>query len=656
MDDLAKLTTALAATEAKFKRFLAAMPDAVLVVNSEGVIELASEQAERLFQYDRNEMLDLPIDRLLPPRLRHAHGEQMRRYFDKPGIRPMGTGLDLWALRKDGTEVPVEISLSPYHGPGKAVVIAAIRDITPRRQAELELRNSRERLERAQRISGTGSFERDLRTGHVTWSAQTYRLFALDEAAPVPSRDEFLELVYADDRDKYGAAMDASEHGLPASPTEFRILSSDGTIRWIYSELDVILDDTGTPMRRVGTYRDITKQKCVEQELMRSRENLARAQRIAHVGCWEHDLVNNATFYSDEFLIIWGLTNTSPLASCLDLAKFVHPEDRQEFIDSSRAAVKGWAVPPFDFRIHRPGGAERILHCEHRMDFDENDRPIRFFATVQDITELHLAQQRERELEKQLMHSQKLEALGTLAGGIAHDLNNTLVPIMALSKITAREFEIDSPLRANLETIFDASQQARDLVKRILAFSRNEEVDKRICDVAEIVNEALKLMRATVPSTIRLEARIAPVPPIMADASQIQQLVTNLIMNAAQAIGHQLGKVTVILDTREDASFDREICLSVLDTGAGIEEGVRQRIFEPFFTTKPVGQGTGLGLSIVHAIVTSHSGRIDVRSARGEGTRFEIYFPVPEATAQIALTLRGSGHERYADRASAEKV
>jgi signal transduction histidine kinase len=237
-------------------------------------------------------------------------------------------------------------------------------------------------------------------------------------------------------------------------------------------------------------------------------------------------------------------------------------------------------------------------------------------------------------------HSQKLEALGTLAGGIAHDLNNALVPIMALSKITSRELSPGSKAQENLETIYRASQQARDMVKRVLAFSRNDITAHQNIQLNEVVAEALKLLQATISPMIDIEASLIEVPPICADASQIHQVLTNLVSNAAAAIGsNHRGKITITLDVVADLACPSELRLSVTDTGAGMNIQVQSRIFQPFFTTKEVNEGTGLGLSVVHGIVLAHNGHIEFKSEPGKGTRFDIYFPIAEikrAPAQSA--------------------
>jgi|SRR5580658_3026 PAS domain S-box-containing protein len=244
-----------------------------------------------------------------------------------------------------------------------------------------------------------------------------------------------------------------------------------------------------------------------------------------------------------------------------------------------------------------------------------------------DITALKRAEAERRVLEAQLHHTQRLEALGTLAGGAAHEINNALVPVIALTKLVARTLPEGSRERHNLGIVVGSAERSRDLVKQILAFSRKE--DKRPqgdVDLGAVLREALALMRATVPSSIRIDAAIAPTPVITGDANELQQVVVNMISNAAQAIGPVLGNISVSLEPEADCANLR---LSVADTGCGMDEATIARVFEPFFTTKPVGEGTGLGLSVVHGIIKAHSGRIEVKSTPGQGSRFDLFLPIP---------------------------
>jgi PAS domain S-box-containing protein len=546
--------------------------------------------------------------------------------------------MDFRIIRPDGKERILHREYGvQFDDKGKAIrMFGTVQDVTERKRIEIELRRSRENLARAQRIVGMGSFDRDLNSRKAEWSDEMYRILGIEKTEGVSGYDAFISVVHPEDRARISSAILAEMNGTRAGALECRIVRPDGQERIMCRESDIVFDESGRPTRVFGTVQDITERKKAELELLRSRENLARAQRFAGMGSFERDLTTAEGEWSDEMYRVLGLENRNAVPEYGTLVKLIHPDDRAMFQAFRAAEIKGIQSQPLEYRIVRPDGVERIVRRESAVVFDDEKRPIRIHGTLRDITEQRLAERRERELERQLLHSQKLEALGTLAGGIAHDLNNTLVPVMALSKLTARRFEAGSLVRANLETIFEASERARDLVKRVVAFTRKDESEKRDTDIAEIVDEALKLLRATIPSSITLETQIAKVPPVPADASQIHQVVTNLVSNASQAIGSDIGTITVMLDLRSETPGRGEICLSVSDTGMGMEKATQQRIFEPFFTTKPVGQGTGLGLSIVHGIVAGHGGRIEVTSAPGKGTRFDLYFPVATAEAGVS--------------------
>ena len=538
---------------------------------------------------------------------------------------------DFRIVRPDGEEriLHPEFRVN-FDGAGKPIhFYGTVQDITQRKKIDEELRHSRENLARAHQVAGIGSFERDLVTGKLEWSDEFLKIWGIAQRPTHGSAELLLSLVHPDDRAKFMEGRDAALGRRSNLPLDFRIIRPDGEERFLHREYGVMFDSDGKPTRMFGTVQDVTERKGAELEIQRSRENLARAQRIAAMGSFERNFITGKAEWSDEMYRIVGIEKQEVRPGPELLMKYIHPEDRQKFVAYRVAERQEQPTQPLEYRIIRPDGQERIVRRESVVVFDDEKRAVRMFGTLQDITEQRLAERRERELERQLLHSHKLEALGTLAGGIAHDLNNTLVPIMALSKLTARRFEPGSLVRRNLETIHEASERARDLVKRVVAFTRKDESEKRETDLAETIVEALKLLRATIPSTINFEEKIEAVPPIPADASQIHQVVTNLVTNAFQALGDVAGTIAVSLGIVPDAGRRGEIRLSVSDTGMGMDEATQQRIFEPFFTTKPVGQGTGLGLSIVHGIVSSHGGRIEIKSAPGKGTRFDLFFPLP---------------------------
>jgi len=258
----------------------------------------------------------------------------------------------------------------------------------------------------------------------------------------------------------------------------------------------------------------------------------------------------------------------------------------------------------------------------------------------------------EAKLEKQLRQVQKMEAIGALAGGIAHDFNNILAPILGYAELALRKISKDDPFRNNFELIFNSARRATELVKQILTFSRQTEQERRTVQAVPIVKEVLKLLRASLPSTIEIRRKITPEAAsskILADPTQIHQIVMNLCANAGYAMRKKGGVLDVSMAVVNlDAGFISQypslkpgphVRLSISDTGIGMDEKTRQRIFEPYFTTKPQGDGTGMGLAVVYGIVKNHGGAISVYSEPGTGSIFHVFFPAIKAKAPPNVNL-----------------
>ncbi|RMF20203.1 MAG: response regulator, partial [Deltaproteobacteria bacterium] len=240
----------------------------------------------------------------------------------------------------------------------------------------------------------------------------------------------------------------------------------------------------------------------------------------------------------------------------------------------------------------------------------------------------------------QLRQSQKMESLGVLAGGIAHDFNNILGAIIGSTELAIGKVDPESRVHRNLERVLTGANRAKELVRQILAFSRQQSSEAQATDLGAVAEEAMTLARASIPTTIELVRDIEPnCPPVFADGTQLHQIIMNLCTNAYHAIGKGSGTITVGVHSEEfgedcaEAGVPkpgRYVHLSVTDTGCGMDEETKSKIFDPFFTTKGVGEGTGLGLSVVHGIVTKSGGAISVDSEPGKGTTFHIYLPVCE--------------------------
>jgi len=270
-----------------------------------------------------------------------------------------------------------------------------------------------------------------------------------------------------------------------------------------------------------------------------------------------------------------------------------------------------------------------------------NGALIRIWGTQVDVTEERLREREKERLENELRHSQKLETVGTLASGIAHDFNNILAPIVGFVDLATTETPSQNTrVRSYLRQIAAAARRAQELVDQILMMSRKEKGKKVPVRIQDVVEEALSLVRSTLPSTIRIETEVDhECPPVLADAGQIYQVLLNLCTNAGQAIGDAKGRVTVTLRWLPESagtptlghSAGARIELTVTDDGPGMAGAVADRIFEPFFTTRDIGEGTGLGLSVAHGIVAGHGGELTVDTAPEKGARFAVYLPALEA-------------------------
>ncbi len=259
-------------------------------------------------------------------------------------------------------------------------------------------------------------------------------------------------------------------------------------------------------------------------------------------------------------------------------------------------------------------------------------------VSFRDITE-------RRHLQTQLQQAQKMEAIGTLAGGIAHDFNNILAAILGYSELALLDIREESPAHMNLQEAIKASHRGKDLVKRILAFSRQDEQRKKALNISDVVGETLKMVRALIPASIELKTRIdAQVGTVEADPTQIHQVILNLCTNAAHAIGEIGGLIVVSLErvglmeaperVHSELTPGAYARLTVADSGAGIPADLLGKIFEPYFTTKDSGQGTGIGLAVAHGIIKNHGGVVTAASQVGEGSTFSVYLPIVQGTIQ----------------------
>ncbi len=470
-------------------------------------------------------------------------------------------------------------------------------------------------------------------------------------AADVPTLGHWQVLAHPDENERHeavarwmAAAQRAVANGTSIGPEEFRITCKNGEVRTYLFSGSFLVDGV------LVAFIDITDRKKMEAALQEQTELFRQmAENIDEV-FWMTGAEHRILYVSPAYERIWGRSCESLYSNPNSWADAIHPEDRQRILASTAARQPGESYAE-TYRLLHQGGEQRWVHVRVFPVRDSLGKIYRFVGVADDITE-------QRKLEEQLRHAQKMEALGTLAGGVAHDFNNILGAITGYAELAKMDTKLPA-VQVYHDEILKACERASALVRQILAFSRQQEQQRKALQLWRVVDEATRLLRAVLPATIEFKIELDKLAPtVLADPTQMHQVVMNLCTNAVHAMAGKNGCLRVkIASFQADEAFarmhpggrvGRYAQLSVTDNGRGIEQAIISRIFEPFFTTKAPGEGTGLGLAVVHGIVQNHEGIITVASRVGDGATFNVYLPefsdrAVDASLKSALPVRGRG-------------
>jgi PAS domain S-box-containing protein len=516
------------------------------------------------------------------------------------------------------------------------------RDITSDQVLREELRITEERWHLALTSNNDGVWDWNVETGEIYRNPRAAEIVGCLPAEIPTDRQIWQILGHPEDVPAANAAMaDHLEGRKPVYQCEYRLRHKAGHWVWVLDRAKVVKRDSrGLPLRVVGTQTDITPRKELEERLRHGEEMSLQLGRLAQIGAWEWDLSNSRLTWSPEMYRIHEveLGYEPTLAKSLD---FYPTHAKNTLADALQHAVRAGAGFDLELPFTTGRGHQLWVRVLGRAAVKDG-HATRVYGAFQDITARRDAEEMRRQLEGQLFQAQKMETLGTLAGGIAHDFNNLLTGILGYQDLALDGMLEGDPARNYLGAARDASMRARELVDQILTFSRQSASEKVPVNLGQVIEDARRFLRATVPATIRMEVEIAPdCGRVLADATQLHQVLLNLGSNAAHAMRATggamhitLAPVTLDMDQANALGHlepGRYLKLSFRDSGHGIDEETRKRIFDPFFTTKEVGQGTGLGLSVVHGIIQAHAGAITVESKIGQGATFTIYLPEAQA-------------------------
>jgi PAS domain S-box-containing protein len=384
-----------------------------------------------------------------------------------------------------------------------------------------------------------------------------------------------------------------------------------------------------------GAARDITERQQAEEALRASEEMMRTSQEVAKICAYSttlnaDEIDKSAWVCSPEFYKIFGIDESYP-HTIAGWANFIHPDDRKDTVEYHKSVVKNKKPFNREYRIIRINdGEERWVHGTGKLEFDDKGIPIRMHGAIQDITEQKI-------LGEQFREAQKMESVGRLAGGMAHDFNNMLQVILGFTEIVIDKTGPDSPLADDLQVILKTGLKSSTLIKQLLTFARKEIISPEVINLNDAIDEMLKMLRRLIGENIIFTWQPgAKLHLVRADPSQINQVVANLCINARDAIDG-VGEITlktgnILVDSDHCAKHPEAVpgsyvYLTLSDDGCGMDHETLNNIFEPFFTTKELGKGTGLGLSTVYGILLQNKGFVEVQSEPGKGTEFKIYLP-----------------------------
>jgi PAS domain S-box-containing protein len=646
----------------RFQSLAQTANDAIVSADHSGDILFWNNAAERIFGHSAMEMIGRPVTIIMPERFRETHQNGMKRATSTGTPTIVGKTVEVVGLTKDGREFPMEISLATWRARGSVFFTGILRDISKRKGVEEELRKHSDLLEKlvAERTAQLSRANEQLQQEIVErkeseeeLQLERHKLKSIldgmsDGVYVIDQQYEFEYINAALEKDFgpvngrkcYDYFYDRTEVCLGC---ENQKVFAGESAQWerSYPKTGKTYELCGTPIKNLHggisaleIFHDVTKSRLAEKE----RALLATAVEQAAEGVLVTDLDWTIQHINPAFQQICGYSREEIVGQHHRILK--SGKHDPAFYKTMRNTFERGEAWSGRFTAKRKDGAYFEAEATISPVRDTNGNIVNWVTIGRDISYV-------AKLEAQLRQAQKIEAIGTLAGGIAHDFNNILGIILGYLELAMFTIPKEEEAHPHLEQVFKASNRAKDLVKQILAFSHHAEQERRPTRIAFIVEEALKMLRASLPSTIEMREDIASKSMVLADATQIHQVLINLCTNAAHALEEKGGVIGVsLLDVDLDADFVAQypdilpgpyLKLTVSDTGHGMNAEIIERIFDPYFTTKSPGKGTGLGLSAVHGIVKSHGGIITIYSEPGKGSTFRIFLPRIESPTNSVI-------------------
>lgn len=621
-------------SEERFRTVVEASKDAIIAINADGTVFIFNTAAEKMFGHSNEEMMGQPLDRLMPAEYRERHTSDLSSFFrsGKPDAA-MGRTLELPAVRKNGTEFQIELSLSSSRYHDQHLVVAIIRDITARKDAEMELR----KFKTISDATPHGHAIVDL-DGKILYINAAFA--GMHGYRPEELLGKNLSMFHTEEQMKRVIELNQPlTRGGGYAGEEVWHKRRDGSVFPTLMDGIVITDESGSPLFLSGMAVDISEQKATEAALRRQ----ALVFESINDGVMVTDKHNLIVEWNTAAERIFGYSREDIIGKSPELLN--RPHEAKLITESIHLGILHDGEWSDEIRIVRKDGTERIVEAGLVPLRDEGGEWTGTVAVNRDITEKRQAEEERAELEEQLRHGQKMEAIGTLASGIAHDFKNLLSAISGYNSLAKDSLQDRQAAQRSLGMVESAVVQAQQVTDALLTFARRSPSTKTVLDLVACAEKQLPLLRGSLPSSIKF---VDDLPHgtdlfVRADATQLQLVLMCLVINSQQAMPNG-GTLTVSVEHQPTLPFQGErarqdsdlgvAVVRVADTGTGMTPEVQARVFDPFFTTKPIGKGTGLGLANAYGIVHEHGGDIMVESDPGQGTCVTFWLPCVSQTRE----------------------
>lgn len=627
---------ALQAAYQTLEALIQASPLAIMAIDLEGKVKAWNPAAEKVFGWTQSEVLGRPL-----PTVPDNKQEEFRGTIEYLLSGKEHRGLKLQRQRKDGSLIDVSLWTAPLRDAQGNIysIMGIIENISERQEMEAALKESEERYRTLVETSPDAVIVTDLEARVSMCNQRTAEMLGYDQVQEIVGKYIFSLLL---PRDQKRAKADFKKYAkLPtAMNLEYTALRKNGSSFPVEVNATDILDKDGKPRDILFVVRDITRRQQVERGLREQRDLAQKYLDVAKVIFVVLAAEQTVVLINDKGCEILGYEEREIFGKNW-FDNFIPPGIREELRANFKRIIAG-EIGLFEYHenpVLRKGGEERIIAWHNTVLENEKGKIIGTLSSGEDITE-------KKQLEAQLLQSQKIEAVGTLAGGVAHDFNNLLAAMMVnleLAKLKMGKGELIEPY---LEEIEKVAQRAALLTHQLLAFSRRQLIQPQPLNLNDTITHMSKMLSRLLGEHIQLALNLqSDLGLVKVDPGQLEQVIMNLCVNARDAMPAG-GKL--IVETRNITLGGKDhpwvkaghyVLLEVNDNGQGMDELIRGRIFEPFFTTKEVGKGTGLGLSMVYGMVKQHQGYIDVYSERGHGTTFKIFLPRLEGEAVLEQVL-----------------